>query len=81
MKKKRMVPTTRRRRLKKLIKRFGCRCLRCGLRFTFQELTVDHVKPLSKGGTNALENLQPLCFDCNTSKGSEETDYRGSRRP
>jgi 5-methylcytosine-specific restriction endonuclease McrA len=30
---------------------------------------VDHLTPPSRGGTNALENLQPLCKPCNSSKG------------
>jgi hypothetical protein len=34
---------------------------------TFQ---VDHVVPRSKGGTNALSNLVPVCAVCNTTKGT-----------
>ncbi len=49
-------------------------CLRCGKE---GKMTVDHIVPLSKGGTNYIENLQPLCKPCNTSKGNRhETDYR-----
>jgi 5-methylcytosine-specific restriction protein A len=32
------------------------------------DLTVDHVKPKSKGGTDELENLQVLCRPCNSAK-------------
>jgi hypothetical protein len=32
--------------------------------------TKDHVKPLSLGGPNTLENLQTMCWPCNQSKGS-----------
>ena len=42
------------------------RCVSCG---THKELTVDHKLPLSKGGDDALSNLQTLCRTCNTSKG------------
>jgi 5-methylcytosine-specific restriction endonuclease McrA len=33
---------------------------------------VDHVKALSKGGTNGVENLQLLCPTCNLKKGAKD---------
>ncbi len=38
-------------------------------------LTVDHKIPKSKGGSDDLSNLQPMCAKCNTEKGNGETNY------
>ena len=52
----------------------GRACLRCG---SVENIEIDHVIPLSKGGSNLFENLQPLCKSCNSSKGNRScADYR-----
>ena len=48
-------------------------CARC---LKPSPLTIDHIQPVSKGGTNAIENIQPLCRSCNSHKGVQSTDYR-----
>jgi 5-methylcytosine-specific restriction endonuclease McrA len=40
------------------------------------DLTADHVIPLSKGGTNWITNIQPLCSNHNSSKHTKMIDYR-----
>ena len=47
--------------------RDGHACVYCGAR---SDLTLDHVVPLSKGGSNELENLATACRPCNSSKGA-----------
>ena len=48
----------------------GGYCLGCGEHFTMRNLTVDHIVPRAKGGTDHLSNLQLLCGACNSMKGT-----------
>ena len=45
-------------------------CAGCKHHFPFRNLTVDHIVPKSKGGTDHLDNLQLLCGACNSAKGT-----------
>lgn len=49
---------------------FKCACCK-----QEKKLTIDHIKPLSKGGSNCIDNIQPLCSKCNGSKGTKEIKY------
>lgn len=46
---------------------FGERCAYCG---EAKPLSRDHVAPLSRGGSNAIENIVPACGPCNSRKGA-----------
>lgn len=55
-----------------ILKRDNFRCRLCGRSAKDGiELEVDHIIPISKGGTSDLKNLQTLCRDCNRGKGSK----------
>ena len=51
-------------------------CLSCGRKEPDVKLTADHVKPITRGGANTIDNIQPLCQPCNSSKGTKTKDYR-----
>tara|TARA_R110000824_G_scaffold58774_2_gene158559 strand:- start:8560 stop:9069 length:510 start_codon:yes stop_codon:yes gene_type:complete len=46
-------------------------CQYCTKYFKSEELTLDHVIPKSRGGTNKWENLVTACKKCNQKKGSK----------
>jgi 5-methylcytosine-specific restriction endonuclease McrA len=45
------------------------RCQYCGKVFPLREMNLDHVLPLSRGGTSCWENVVCACIRCNTRKG------------
>ena len=49
----------------------GGKCLSCGGDLAELGYNVDHIQPLSRGGSNWPENLQLLCPACNRSKGAK----------
>ena len=44
-------------------------CAGCQVMFPFRNMTVDHIVPQTKGGSDHLDNLQLLCGACNSAKG------------
>lgn len=50
--------------------RDDCTCQYCGKRFDRSDLTLDHIKPRSRGGTTTWENIVLACLKCNIRKGS-----------
>lgn len=52
----------------RIMNRDGRKCRICGCT---DDLTIDHVVPVSKGGSNRDNNLMILCLTCNQRKGAE----------
>lgn len=64
------IGVTRRR----LFKRDDYSCLYCG---SNKRLTVDHIIPKSKGGSNQWENLATCCHRCNSLKSDKTPEEAG----
>lgn len=44
-------------------------CYHCENKFKAEELTMDHLIPIARGGKTDKKNCVPSCKDCNTKKG------------
>ena len=51
----------------------GNSCVKCG---STGPVAKDHIIPICNGGSDSIQNLQPLCDSCNSSKGPDPTDHR-----
>ena len=49
------------------------RCKICGKKGDNNDLEIDHIIPISKGGKSTFDNLQTLCHECNSKKGNTIT--------
>lgn len=56
----------------KIMKRDKFKCVKCGKGVNDTDcLQVDHIIPVTKGGSNEESNLQTLCWECNIGKGNK----------
>ena len=46
---------------------YGHKCAYCG---ATEDLTQDHIIPLSRGGWHTISNIAPACRSCNSRKGT-----------
>jgi 5-methylcytosine-specific restriction endonuclease McrA len=49
-------------------KRDGFKCVKCN---SDSDLSVDHIHPRSKGGSDDMSNLRTLCRTCNSRKAAK----------
>lgn len=80
-KRRRISPTQR----KAVLERDGYKCRICGISRQYLDdkvpglgeylrLEIDHIVPITQGGTSDESNLQCLCWRCNSLKGSKKTN-------
>ncbi len=62
---------------KTLFRRDGNLCLYCGAHFLSRDLTRDHIRPLSHGGTDSWQNVVTACRRCNNHKGGHTPEQAG----
>lgn len=55
-------------------------CYICLKQFSNKEITIDHVIPISEGGSDNIDNLKSCCFYCNQKKSIIESFLSKSRR-
>ena len=48
-----------------VLERDSYRCVTCG---EYHRLVIDHIHPVAKGGSDHPDNLQTLCWPCNSLK-------------
>jgi hypothetical protein len=61
----------KKKRKKLILNGYGNRCFACG---SDGPLTIDHIEPLARDGTAALDNLQPQCQKCNQAKADNPSN-------
>jgi len=61
----------------KVLTRAKHRCELCGISGEEKALDIDHIVPINKRGPNVIENMQALCYTCNSQKrDTDSTDFR-----
>ena len=55
---------------------YGTSCRYCGRKLDINNLVIDHIVPMAKGGNSNIENLQVICKTSNSMKGSlDESNF------
>ena len=62
-----------------LLEKWHRKCAYCG--GTEARLEIEHIKPISKGGSDRVSNLAIACHDCNQTKGNQDIEQFLSGKP
>lgn len=57
--------------IEEIYKKYQFMCAVCNKTNKETKLSIDHIKPICKGGTNDINNLQILCLHCNQVKSGK----------
>lgn len=60
-----VMATLTKKEWEEILAKYGNKCIRCN---TTENISMDHIVPLSRGGIHTKENVQPLCRSCNSKK-------------
>jgi 5-methylcytosine-specific restriction endonuclease McrA len=60
---------------KEMTEFFGA-CVKCGAKPGIENLQKNRITPISKGGSDSIRNIQPLCPECVQQESDGDTDYR-----
>jgi 5-methylcytosine-specific restriction endonuclease McrA len=60
-----------------LFRRDDYLCMYCGERTRASQLSRDHVRPISRGGADAWNNVVTACKRCNNAKGNRTPEQAG----
>lgn len=63
----------------RVFRRDGFKCRNCGTEPGVEQLHIDHILPVSAGGSDDYANLQVLCAPCNLAKSNKIVPIAGQR--
>lgn len=63
-----------------ILGKYNKRCAYCGCKLNIESLSIDHISPMDRGiksdkyDLKKIENLNPCCQSCNSSKGNKSIE-------
>lgn len=67
----RILGRTKRKKIRKVLYQMTQRCHYCLRPLEWEETTIDHSTPRSRGGANGLKNAKLCCVECNLDKSDK----------